>query len=238
MSIIVLLIGCIDEQEIVDKYKDVEQHKLNQQADHAFSKHDYKKAAELYEALANYHPGAPVAKKAQLRAMYAYAKLKKTLIVESMAEEFLHQYPREKEASYAYYLLSMAPLFDHSSFLQRAVDAKPELRGAGLLNKSFKRFRAMLRLYPKSPYVPQAKLILLNIKRLIAMHESNIAQYYYNKGAYQAAINRAMDSLEVSLSVDSAIPALKIMQAGFVKIGNADEAAKVKKVLQYNKVVS
>ena len=30
----------------------------------------------------------------------------------------------------------------------------------------------------------------------------------------------------------------KIMQAGFVKIGNADEAAKVKKVLQYNKVVS
>ena len=231
---ILLLTACSNDNKIIDKYKDAKQQDLVMQADAAFANTDLKKAAEVYSAIANYYPGTDVAKKAQLRAMYANAMLKNKEVVETLAEEFLHQYPRDKESSYAYYLYSIAPLFDHSSFLQRSVDAKPELRSSDLLELSFKRLRSMKRLYPKSKYIPQVKLMLLNIKRLLSLHEVDVAEYYYKKSAYEAAVNRAMKSLEISLYKDSAKDALIIMKNSFNKLNDHKEASRVEKVMHYN----
>lgn len=234
LFISLLMFGCSDNGKIVDKYKDAKQKDLVIKADTAFASEDFKKSAELYSAIANYYPGSDASKRAQLRAMYANAKLKNKDVVESLAQEFMHQYPRSKETSYAYYLYSIAPLFDHSSFLQRAFDAKPELRSTDLLKVSFKRLRALKRLYPKSTYIPQVKLILLNIKRLLSLHEADVAEYYYNKAAYEAAINRSMRSLEISLYKDSASKALTVMHNSFIKLKDKKEASKVEKVIRYN----
>jgi len=220
-------LGCASDKGVSESFANISQSKMLKDANAAYVNKDYGKAAESYEAIASYYPGNKIAKDSQLKAMYLKALLKQTDAVEVLAEEFLHQYPRSKEASYAYYLLGVSPLFKHGSFLQRAVGSNAELRGADLLDKSFTRLKAMLRLYPNSPYSSQVKVILYRIKALLALHENDVANYYYSKGLYQAAINRSKDSLAISQVRSTAIPALIIMRNSFIKLGKHFEVARI-----------
>lgn len=234
MVMLIALVGCAKNKAQLDHYEHVDQQQILTEAKAAFKNRDYNKSAEAYEALANYYPGTALGKHALLQAMYVHAKLKETAAVESLAEEFLHQYPRDKGADYAYYLNSVAPLFEHSGFLQRVVHADPSLRGADLMKKSYKRLRAMLRLYPHSQYIGQAQQLLVRLKHMIAAHNVDVARYYYSRGAYQAAINRAMDAVSITLSEKTAQPAFVIMRNSYRQLGQVSEAKKIDYVLKFN----
>ena len=51
--------------------------------------------------------------------------------------------------------------------------------------------------FPDSHYAPDARERLVHIINVLAMHEVNIARYYYSRGAFVAAVNRAKRVLEI-----------------------------------------
>lgn len=231
---ILLLASCgqVDVTKEVDPFQNLTEKQMVSKAKTAEQRNDFDKAADAFEAVGRYFPTSKYAPVALLNAIYLKAQLTEVTAVESLAQSFLHEYPRDQHADYAYYLYSIAPLLNHGSFLQQKLHSHIGEYGFDVMQKSFRRLRTFVRLYPHSQYQPQVRWMLVYLKHLIAAHHARISQFYLSQGAYQAAINRAMDSLAVSQRRDSALVSLRVMQAAYQKVGLTQQAHQVHLVLK------
>ena len=64
----------------------------------------------------------------------------------------------------------------------------------------------------------------------LSQNESHIARYYYNRGAYQAAINRAQSCITNYPNTPANEEALRIMVQSYKAIGNAQLAADTERI--------
>ena len=56
---------------------------------------------------------------------------------------------------------------------------------------SFEAFKELITRFPDSKYAPDSRLRMTYTVNSLAAHEVHVARYYYTKGAYVAAVNRA-----------------------------------------------
>ena len=71
--------------------------------------------------------------------------------------------------------------------------ASGRLQGA---QESFSAFAQLLQRYPKSPYAADARQRMMFLRDRLAEHENYVARYYFERGAWLAAINRAKFAVE------------------------------------------
>ena len=72
-------------------------------------------------------------------------------------------------------------------------------------------FRTLLRRFPDSEYAADSRQRIIFLNNRLARHELYITDYYYRRGAYVAAINRAQDILKRYPRTPSAYQALEIL---------------------------
>ena len=60
---------------------------------------------------------------------------------------------------------------------------------------SFDAFRELTTRFPESRYTPDARQRMTYIVNSLAQYEVHVARYYFSRGAYVAAINRAQTAL-------------------------------------------
>jgi len=95
-------------------------------------------------------------------------------------KRFVELYPYNRIASYAQYQLAMCAFKQIDS-----PDRTPEHA-----EKALAEFEALLSRYPQSPYADETREKIAVSKDHLAEHEYLIGQFYYKKGAYQAALSR------------------------------------------------
>jgi outer membrane protein assembly factor BamD len=71
--------------------------------------------------------------------------------------------------------------------------------------ESFEAFKELTTRFPDSKYSADARQRMVYIVNSLAQYEVHVARYYYKRGAYVAAINRA----QVALTEYRAVPALE-----------------------------
>lgn len=94
--------------------------------------------------------------------------------------KFLEIYPDHKNASYAQYQIAMAYFVQIES---------PE-RGYGAAAKALAEFEKLKQRFPRNPYKEMIELRVEKCRTTMADYEFLVAEFYYKKSSYQAALGR------------------------------------------------
>jgi outer membrane protein assembly factor BamD len=200
------------------------------QAESSLAKGDYSNAVRYYEGLDSQYPFGQYAEQAQISLTYAYYKKGDYPATIAAADRYVHLYPRAAQVDYAYYMKGLANFEqDHGTFT-RYLPLDHSLRDPGTAREAFNDFSVLVRRFPESKYVADAKQHMVYLRNMFARYELNVAEYYYDKRAYVAAVNRANYLVENYGTAPQAERALVLMVKANRKLGltqSADDALAV-----------
>lgn len=189
---VLFLIGCAKKD--VDPYlayRSKTSTQLFNDGEKALFKKDYSLAVRNFEALDVIYPFGPYTEQSLLDMIYAYYKNNDEASAVATAERYLHLYPRGPHADYVYYMRGIVGFNQGLSWFQKTAGVDPAPRDIDTLQDSYKAFSTLAHRYPQSPYAQDALVRMKYIRNLIARRELMIADFYFRRGAYVAAANRA-----------------------------------------------
>ncbi len=214
-----VLVGC--SKKDVDPFKDYRNKTssaLFNDGEKALAKHDYINAAKNLEALDAVYPFGPQARQAQLDIIYAYYKGDNDDAAITAAERYIRLYPRGKDVDYAYYMKGIIGFTQGLSWLQKLVGVDPASADITNLKEAFIAFATLVQTFPHSIYTPDALKRMAFIRNSIANRQVSIADFYFQRQAYVAAANRAVNVVLHFQGAPSVVPALAIMVKCYRKL--------------------
>ena len=100
--------------------------------------------------------------------------------------------------------------------------------------ESFAAFKELVSRFPDSRYAPDASQRMTHIVNSLAQYEVHVARYYFTRGAYVAAINRAQIALADYQGVPAVEEALYILMQSYDALGMDQLRDDTKRVLTSN----
>jgi len=194
----------------------------------------WEEAITTYQKLLGRYPFGSHAEQAQLDIAYAYYKNGERPLAVATADRFIQMHPTHPRVDYAYYLKGLAGFQPPSGIFSRITGDSPSERDISPVREAFDAYRELINRFPDSHYASDARERLVHIINVLAMHEVNIARYYYSRGAFVAAVNRAKRVLEIYQSSAVVEHALGVMLDAYRKMGFADLRADTARVLKLN----
>ncbi len=194
----------------------------------------YDKATLLLEKLEGRAAGTPLAQQAQLDKAYAHYKAAEPAQALATIDRFLKLHPASPAVDYALYFKGIVNFNDDLgmfSFLTRQDLSERDQKAA---KESFEAFKEVATRFPDSRYTPDARLRMNYIVNSLAAYEVHVARYYYQRGAYLAAVNRAQSALADYRDVPALEEALYIMVKSYEALGMTQLQDDSKRVLQTN----
>lgn len=194
----------------------------------------YDKAVPLYEKLEGRAAGTPLAQQAQLEKAYAQYKAGEKANAIATIDRFLKLHPASPALDYALYLKGVINFNDDLgmfAFLTRQDLSERDQKAA---KESFESFKELATRFPDSRYTPDARQRMNYIVNSLAQYEVHVARYYYSRGAYLAAINRAQLALSDYREVPALEEALYIIVRSYDALGMKDLRDDAQRVLTTN----
>ncbi|WPH16808.1 outer membrane protein assembly factor BamD [Variovorax paradoxus] len=194
----------------------------------------YDKAVPLYEKLEGRAAGTPLAQQAQLEKAYAQYKSGEKANAIATIDRFLKLHPASPAIDYALYLKGVINFNDDLgmfAFLTRQDLSERDQKAA---KESFESFKELATRFPESRYAPDARQRMNYIVNSLAQYEVHVARYYYSRGAYLAAINRAQLALSDYREVPALEEALYIIVRSYDALGMKDLRDDAQRVLTTN----
>lgn len=199
-----LLLGACSSKEI-DRTAAMSPNRLYAEAKDEMAAGAWDKAAPLLEKLEGRAAGTPLAQQAQLDRAYARYKGNETAEALSILERFMKLHPGSPALDYALYLKGIINFNDDLGLFSFVTAQDLSERDQKAAKESFEAFRELATRFPASRYTDDARSRMTYIVNSLAQYEVHVARYYYKRGAYVAAINRA----QVAINDYRAVPALE-----------------------------
>jgi outer membrane protein assembly factor BamD len=165
----------------------------------------YDKAAVLLEKLEGRAAGTPLAQQAQLDRAYARYRAGETAEAVATLDRFMKLHPASPALDYALYLKGIVNFNDDLGLFSAITRQDLSERDQKASKESFEAFRELVTRFPESRYAADARQRMTYIVNSLAQYEVHVARYYFHRGAYLAAINRA----QIALTDYRAVPALE-----------------------------
>lgn len=194
----------------------------------------FDKAIPLLEKLEGRAAGTPLAQQAQLEKAYAQYKGGDQASAQATLDRFIKLHPASPALDYALYLKGIVNFNDNLglfSFITRQDLSERDQKAA---KESFESFKELASRFPDSRYTPDAKARMTYIVNSLAQYEVHVARYYYTRGAYVAAINRAQNALTDYQGVPALEEALFIMMRSYDALGMEQLAGDTRRVMEKN----
>ncbi|NML48090.1 outer membrane protein assembly factor BamD [Ramlibacter sp. G-1-2-2] len=227
-----VLAGCATKDD--DKTANWSPNRIYSEAKDELESGAYEKAIPLYEKLEGRAAGTPLAQQAQLERAYAYYKSGEPAQAQATLDRFMKLHPASPALDYALYLKGITNFNDNLgsfSFLSRQDLSERDQKAA---KESFESFRELVERFPDSKYTPDARARMTYIVNSLAAYEVHVARYYYTRGAYVAAINRAQAALADYRDVPALEEALYILMRSYDALGMAQLRDDTRRVLEKN----
>lgn len=192
----------------------------------------YDKAIPLYEKLEGRAAGTLLAQQAELERAYAYYKQNEQAQALATLDRFIKLHPASPALDYALYLKGVVNFNDNLgmfSFMSKQDLSERDQKAA---KESFESFRELVTRFPDSRYTPDARSRMTYIVNSLANYEVHVARYYFSRGAYVAAINRAQNALADYRDVPALEEALYILMRSYDQLGMAQLRDDTKRVLE------
>jgi outer membrane protein assembly factor BamD len=185
---------------------------------------DTRQAAALFDEVERQHPYSPWARRAQLMSAFSYYVGRDYTKAIQSAQRFLSIHPGNKDAPYAYYLISLC-YYEQISDVTR--DQKITQQALTALND-------VIRRYPGTRYASDARLKLDLVQDHLAGKEMEIGRYYERSGKWLAATIRFRNVVDNYQTTSHAPEALYRLVEGYLSLGIPAEAQKAAAVLGAN----
>lgn len=195
---------------------------------------NWTRAREVFEKLEARYPFGRYAQQAQIEIAYCYYKEGETADALSATDRFLKLNPNHPNADYVYYLRGLVNFIEPPALVGRLIGYQVSERDPKALRESFEAFKELAARFPSSRYYEDAQLRINFLLNALAGHEVNVADYYYRRGAYLAAISRAQGSLREYQGAPANEQALVIMVRSYAALGMDDLRADAERVLRLN----
>ena len=195
---------------------------------------NYRNAIAYYEGLEARYPFSNQAKQAQLNLIYSYYKNGEPEAAVDAAIQFERENPTHPRVDYALYMRGLANFSAQHKSFHRLFGIDLAKRPPVHARESFSAFSRLLQRYPDSIYAADARQRLIFLRNRLAKHENYVADYYYKRGAYVAALNRAKFTMEVYDGAPAVADSLYIIVGAYEKLGMQDLATESRSVLLEN----
>ncbi|TAM90725.1 MAG: outer membrane protein assembly factor BamD [Candidimonas sp.] len=195
---------------------------------------DWKDARTRLEAIESRYPFGIYAQQALVDLAYVDWKDDEPEQALAAIDRFQQQYPNHAGTDYMLYLKGLVTFTPPSAAFSQITRQDPSERDPKGLRESYAAFNELIKRYPNSPYTRDAKQRVTWLVATIAQHEVDVAQYYYERGAYVAAVNRAQTVITEFQGVPIAEKALYIMVLSYGKLKLPKLQADAKRVLDKN----
>jgi outer membrane protein assembly factor BamD len=194
----------------------------------------YDKAIVLFEKLEGRAAGTPLAQQAQLDKAYAHYKSGEPAQALAAIERFLKLHPASPALDYALYLKGIVNFNDDLGIFSAITRQDLSERDQKAAKESFESFKELITRFPQSRYSPDANQRMAYIVNSLADYEVHVARYYFARGAYVAAINRAQVAVSDHQNTPSVEEALMILVKSYDALGMTQLRDDAQRILAKN----
>jgi len=226
-----LAAGCASE---VDKTANWSPNKIYSEAKDEADSGAYDKAVPLYEKLEGRAAGTALAQQAQLDKAYAQFKSGDKAAAVATLDRFMKLHPASPAYDYALYMRGVVNFNDDLGMFSGLTRQDLSERDQKAAKESFESFKELVARFPESRYTPDARARMNYIVNSLAQYEVHVARYYYSRGAYLAAANRAQAAISDYREVPAVEEALYVMVRSYDALGMTDLRDDAQRVLTTN----
>lgn len=195
---------------------------------------NYTRAVELLEKLESRYPFGRWAQQAQLEIAYAHYRDGERALALGAIDRFIRLHPEHTALDYALYLKGLINFNEQQgllAWLGRQDLAERDLQAA---REAFDTFKELVSRFPESRYAPDAAARMTYLVNSMARGEMLIARYYFQRGAYVAAANRAQAVIRDYQQTPAVEEALAILVLAYDRLDLDDLRDDSRRVLEQN----
>ena len=181
-------------------------------------------AAALFDEVERQHPYSPWARRAQLMSSFSYYVARDYNKSIQSAQRFLSIHPGNRDAPYAYYLISL-------SYYEQISDVTRDQR---ITEQAKTALTEVIRRFPNTEYASDARLKLDLVNDHLAGKEMEIGRSYERSGRWLSAQIRFQNVVEQYQTTNHAPEALYRLTETSLALGVREEAVKYAAVLGAN----
>lgn len=227
-------VGCKSKGDDKDSLEGVPVETLYETAHASMVRGNWAKADTDFRKLIAQYPYGPYTEQAMIESAYAQFKAGKQDDAISTIDRFLRTYPTQRNVPYMYYLRGLSNSERDAVFLQRAWRLDASRRDLATPLQGYSDFNIVAERYPNSRYAEDARLRMIKLRNMFALHEMDTALYYMRRDAWVSAANRAKYLLETYPQSEYQYDAVALLGAAYTEMGNETLANDARRVLELN----
>ena len=194
----------------------------------------YEKAIQQFEKLEGRAAGTPLAQQAQLEKAYSHYRNGEQVQAVATLDRFMKLHPVSPAIDYALYLKGLVNFNDNLGMFSWVSRQDLSERDQKAAKDSYESFRELVARFPDSRYAQDARQRMTYIINSLAQYEVHVARYYFQRGAYVAAIGRAQSALSDYEAVPAHEEALYILVQSYDALGLTQLRDDTRRVLDKN----
>jgi outer membrane protein assembly factor BamD len=180
---------------------------------------NYTRAAKLFETLEGRFPYGRYAQQSILEGAYSDYRSNETDTAIAACDRFIRTYPNHPNVDYALYLKGLIRFREDQGLLGYVYELDLSERDPKAMKESYAAFKELVTRFPESKYSEDGLARMKYLSNALAMYEVHVARYYYDRGAYLAAANRAQASLLNFPQNPANEDALEVLVNAYDKLG-------------------
>lgn len=231
LVLVLLLAGCGSTE---DEFANSTEEGLWELGQRSIVISNWQRTIAIMQQIEAQFPFGRYAPQSQLELIYAHYMYNEPEAARAAADRFIRLYPDHPNLDYAYYMKGMAFYSEDGRIMGRYMPTDPSKRDPGKARESFADFSQLLSQYPQSPYASDARARMIYLRNLLALYEIHVSEFYIERQAYLAALNRARYIVENYQGSPSVPRALEIMTEMYLRMGLNDLADSSLAILKAN----
>lgn len=208
--------------------------KLYSEATEKLNDADFAKCGKYFEKLEARFPFGPYSQQAQINAAYCYWKAQEQVQAQVAIDRFIKLHQGSPNLDYAYYLKGLISFNDDLGWLGKFTGQDLSERDPKAAKEAFESFKVVVERFPNSKYAPDSLDRMRYIVNSLAEADVIVARFYYQRGAYLAAANRAQLVIRDYDRAPAVEEALYILTKSYEKLGMTDLSNDAARVFKLN----
>jgi outer membrane protein assembly factor BamD len=234
LLVITILSGCAGSEGQKDDTDIWSETKLYSEAIDKLNSADFAKCGKYFEKLEARFPFGPYSQQAQINGAYCYWKAQETAQALVAIDRFIKLHQGNENLDYAYYLKGLITFNDDLGWLGRFTGQDLSERDPKAAKDAFESFKVVVERFPNSKYAPDALDRMRYIVNSLAEADVIVARFYYQRGAYLAAANRAQLAIRDYDRAPAVEEALYILYKSYEKLGMVELSNDTARVFKLN----
>lgn len=228
------LAACFNSTDPSEAYQGESEQHIFSKGEEALRDRNNGEAIKRFEALDVQYPFGPYTEKAQFHIIYAYYMKEEYVLAVAAADRFIRQHPLYPYIDYVYYIRGLSDFYQNLGVIEKVFSVNLATRDLTQIRKAWFDFAELVQRFPNSRYAPAAHQYMIYLRNLMADHELDVAQFYYDRKAYVAAANRASLIVAHYQGAPAVKDALVLMVKSYRHLRQTRQEQETLSVLRYN----